>query len=69
MKTKDLQDFTRCIFTYHNGYASYRVKIENVATVTDEPYAPGGMLRVMRDKEGRILAGPLVSELTSWSIE
>lgn len=57
------------VFTYHNGFDSYRVRVDNVATVTDEPYPPGGTLRVMRDKDGRILAGPLVSDLTSWSVE
>ena len=54
------------IFIINNGFNYYRFRIDNVATVMDEPYPPGGMLRVMRDKDGRILAGPLVSELTSW---
>ena len=54
------------VFTYHNGFDSYRVRVDNVATVIDEPYPPGGTLRVMRDADGRILAGPFVSDLTSW---
>jgi len=57
------------IFTIDNGFDYYRFRIDNVATVTDEPYPPGGMLRVMRDADGRILAGPCVSDLTSWSVE
>lgn len=54
------------IFTIDNGFDYYSFRIDNVATVTDEAYLPGGMLRVMRGKDGRILAGPLVSELTRW---
>lgn len=44
----------------------FRCKIENVSTITEEPYPPGGFLRVCRDFENKLLCGPLVSEITSW---
>ena len=58
------------IFTYINAAGcTYRVQVENVATWTDEPYPPGGFLRVLRDEAGRVLAGPHVDELIEWTIE
>lgn len=39
------------------------------ATVADEPYQPGGMLRVMRDRNGRVMAGPRVDQILTWSVE
>lgn len=44
-------------------------EISNVATWTDEtskvdPYT----LRVMRDSDGRILAGPMVGEFFDWEV-
>lgn len=48
-------------------YATYRNRIRFHSWV-DEPYPPGGFLRVMRDESGRIVAGPLVSEITEWSV-
>ena len=44
----------------------FRVKVEDAVTVKDEPYTPGGMLRVVRNGQGQAIAGPLVSEITSW---
>jgi len=57
-------------FTYTNpAGCTYRVRVENVASVADEPYPPGGFLRVLRDDAGRVLAGPHVDELTSWDCQ
>lgn len=47
----------------------FRNRAAHVASVTDEPYPPGGTLRVIRDAQGRVLGGPLVSEIESWEIE
>lgn len=59
-----------CLFTYCNPAGDvYRVRIDNVASWKDEPYPPGGFLRVMRDADGRILAGPHVDELISWAVQ
>lgn len=57
------------LYTYSSrpGGTVYRVRAEGVATVTDEPYPPGGFLRVMRDEAGRLIGGPLVSELLTFS--
>ena len=48
------------------AYATYRHRIE-CDTVTDEPYPPGGFLRVMR-RAGQVVAGPHVSEIQSWRV-
>ncbi len=56
-------------FTYRNpADCVYRVRIDGAASWADEPYPPGGFLRVVRDTEGRILAGPLVRELLAWDV-
>ena len=60
----------RVYFSYQNPAGDvYQVSVENVASWEDEPYPPGGFLRVMRDVEGRILAGPHVDELISWAVQ
>jgi hypothetical protein len=46
---------------------TYRVRHTDAATWVDEPYPPGGFLRVIRNAAGRIIAGPMVSELHSWT--
>jgi hypothetical protein len=46
----------------------YRQTIEGAVLAIDEPYPPGGMLRVIYDTAGRILAGPPVDELLSWEV-
>ena len=59
-----------CHYTYQNRAGCvYHVRVENVASWVDEPYPPGGFLRVMRDADGRILAGPHVDELISWAVQ
>jgi hypothetical protein len=52
-------------YTVKTPYATYRGKII-FHSWEDEPYPPGGFLRVMRDETGRIVAGPLVSEIVEW---
>lgn len=47
-------------------FATYRNRI-SFHSWADEPYPPGGFLRVMRDASGRIVAGPLVSEIIEWA--
>lgn len=60
----------KCLFTYRNPAGDvYRVCIDNVASWKDEPYPPGGFLRVMRDADGRVLGGPHVDELISWAVQ
>jgi hypothetical protein len=44
----------------------YRVRVSDAASWVDEPYPPGGFLRIVRNKVGQIIHGPLVSELLSW---
>lgn len=57
-------------YTYRNPVGDvYRARVDNVASWAYEPYPPGGSLLVMRDAEGRILAGPLASELVSWACQ
>ena len=59
-----------CHYTYQNRAGCvYHVRVENVASWADEPYPPGGFLRVMRDADGRILSGPHVDELISWAVQ
>lgn len=60
----------KCLYTYRSQYTGlvFRVEASDVETVTDEPYPPGGMLRVMRGKSGGIIGGPLVSELLTWEV-
>ena len=57
-------------YIYQCSYTglTYRCKVFNVATVKDEPYPPGGMLRVCRNDKGQSIAGPLVSELVDWKV-
>lgn len=45
-----------------------RQTIEGAVLAVDEPYPPGGMLRVIYDAAGRILAGPPVDEILSWEV-
>lgn len=56
------------LYTYRQspGGTLYRVRAHDVASWRDEPYPPGGHLRVMRDAAGRIIGGPLVSDLVTW---
>ena len=56
-------------YTYLCSYTGriYKCRTYNVSTWADEPYPPGGMLRVMRNSYGQIVAGPMVSELISWN--
>lgn len=56
------------IYTYKDAYTRliYRCRIDNVHTVADEPYPPGGFLRVAKNAQGQMLSGPLVSELMIW---
>ncbi len=54
-------------YVINNSFAVYRNRISFHAW-SDEPYPPGGFLRVMRDVQGRAIAGPLVSEIVSWKI-
>lgn len=44
-------------------------RFENVESWADEtsPYDPY-VLRVMRDKDGKAIAGPMVSELIEWEV-
>lgn len=53
-------------YTTRTAYATYRHRIE-CDTVTDEPYSPGGFLRIMR-RDGYIVAGPYVQEIQSWRV-
>jgi len=56
-------------FIYTNpAGCTYRVRVDNVVSFNDEPYPPGGMLRVCRNVAGQIIAGPLVSELVDWKV-
>lgn len=60
----------RITFTVRNPAGCvYRYRVDNVASWAYEPYPPGGSLLVMRDADSRILAGPLVSEITSWACQ
>jgi len=55
--------------TFHHCTPSGEVSrqtIHGAAFVIDEPYPPGGMLRVIYDGAGRILAGPPLHEILSW---
>lgn len=54
-------------YVINNSFAVYRNKI-SFHSWSDEVYPPGGFLRVMRDVQGRAVAGPLVSEIVSWKI-
>jgi len=56
-------------YTIDNGYSVTKWKIRDVASWKDEPYPPGGFLRIMRDKDGRILSGPHTDEIVSMSIQ
>ena len=64
MNTRNATYTQTCTYTgdIHN------CKVENIATVEDEFYAPGGTMRVMRNAKGQAIAGPLLSELSNWSI-
>ena len=53
--------------SYTNTRTGERVVIKNVASWADErskfdPY----ILRVIRDKDGKVLAGPMASEVADW---
>jgi len=56
-------------YVYKCGYTGlvYRCKVAGVARVVNEPYPPGGRLLVCYNARGQQIAGPLVSELVSWS--
>lgn len=57
-------------FTHQNSEGDlFHTRVDNVASWHDEPYPPGGFLRVIRDINGHILAGPHVDELISWSVQ
>ena len=58
-------------YTYKCSYTglTYKCKAFNVASFKDEPYPPGGMLRVCRNASGQSICGPLVSELIEWDVE
>jgi hypothetical protein len=51
----------------HTGL-TFRCALDGVASWTDEPYPPGGSLRVMRNAAGQIIAGPMVEELTAFRV-
>lgn len=62
---------TSACITFHHCTPSGEVSrqtIHGAAFVIDEPYPPGGMLRVIYDAAGRILAGPPVDEILSWEV-
>lgn len=66
---------TRIRYTHWDRYSGnlYRTTVlvmDGPATITDEPYAPlpGDALRVVRNAAGRIVCGPLVSELVEWEV-
>lgn len=57
------------VYTYKNDAGViYRCRI-NFYSVADEPYSPGGMLRVMRDIEGRIIQGPHIDDILEWHVD
>lgn len=58
------------VYCYKCQYTgqTFRVHVHGVHSWEDEPYPPGGMLRVCRNAEGQAIAGPLVSELLSWDV-
>ena len=58
------------VYTLQTSYKglTYRTQHKGVASIVDEPYPPGGTLRVLRNADGRIISGPLVSEITSWLV-
>ena len=45
-----------------------RYEAENVASYADEPYPPGGFLRVLRNASGQIMAGPWVPEILTFEV-
>jgi hypothetical protein len=47
----------------------FRIRYSGVATIRDEPYPPGGALRVLRDVQGKILAGPSLDDILSWDVQ
>jgi hypothetical protein len=55
-------------YTYLCKYTGniYRVKVDGARSWADEPYPPGGQLRVVRNEKGQAIAGPLVSEIIEW---
>jgi hypothetical protein len=54
-------------YTHMNGLGlTYRTRHYGVVSFADEPYPPGGMLRVMRNSKGQITGGPLISEILTW---
>lgn len=71
LDAEDRQQMSMATITYRQQTpcgSVYRMRIEGVALVRDEPYPPGGMLRVIYDGAGRILAGPPVHEILSWEV-
>ncbi len=58
------------LYSYCCGYTGliYRCRVVDVVSVVDEPYPPGGMLRVCRNARRRMLAAPLVSEILTWEV-
>lgn len=51
----------------HTGLVIRR-RSHEVSSIKDEPYPPGGTLRIFRNRCGQIIAGPLREELLSFDI-
>lgn len=51
----------------HTGLV-FRRRTHEVSSIKDEPYPPGGTLRIFRDDCGQIIAGPMVEEIISFDI-
>lgn len=49
----------------HTGL-THKNMVHNVAYWRDEAYPPGGMLRVMYNDKGQMVAGPLLSEMSEF---
>lgn len=45
---------------------TFRVRCVNVALVRDEPYPPGGQLRVLYNAHGQQVSGPHLAEISKW---
>lgn len=58
-------DTTVYVFTVRCGSLLHTHAVTG-SSVTDEPYPPGGTLRVIRGADGTLRAGPLDRELVTW---
>ena len=57
------------IYTYRSlDGCTYRVKVEGGASWNEEEYPPGGLLRVIYNAAGQVIAGPHLDELVTWQI-